>query len=135
MSGGRAPRAVSGGRAPRAVSAGRDERGAGTVVALGLGLGILAVLMVAVPLFAALGARHAVTGAADAAALAGADAASGLVPGFPCEVAARVALANGAAVEACRVDGLVVTVTVGRAVLGLAVSERASAGPAGSAPD
>jgi len=123
------------GRGPRAVGAGRDDRGAGTVVALGLGLGILAATMLAVPLFSALAARHAVTGAADAAALAGADAASGLVPGFPCEVAARVALANGAIVESCRVDGLVVTVSVGRVVLGLAVSERASAGPAVSAPD
>jgi secretion/DNA translocation related TadE-like protein len=113
----------------------RGERGAGTVAALGLGLAIVAVFLLAVPLYVALAARHAVTGAADAAALAAADAASGLVPGHPCDLAARVAAANGASVEDCAVDGLVATVTVGRTVLGLAVSERASAGPAGSAPD
>ncbi|CAN5206167.1 hypothetical protein BH11ACT5_BH11ACT5_24210 [soil metagenome] len=113
----------------------RDDRGAGTVVALGLGLAIVAVFMLAIPLYVGLAARHAVTGAADAASLAAADAASGLVPGHPCDLAVRVAAANGSSVENCTVDGLVATVTVGRTILGLAVSERASAGPAGSAPD
>ena len=113
----------------------RDDRGAGTVVALGLGLAVVAAFLLAVPLYAALATRHAVAGAADAAALAAADAASGLVPGHPCDLAARVAAANGSSVENCTVDGLVATVTVGRTILGLAVSEQASAGPAGSAPD
>lgn len=111
------------------------ERGAGTVVALALGLGIVAVFMLAIPLYVALATRHAVTAAADAAALAAADVASGLVPGYPCETAARVAAANGAEVEACSVVGLVAAVTVSRGIRGLRVVESAIAGPAGSAPD
>lgn len=111
------------------------ERGAGTVVTLGLGLGILAVLLVVLPLYVALAARHAVAGAADAAALAAADAASGRVPGLPCETAARVAAADGASLERCDLDGAVATVTVTRAVLGFVLSESATAGPAGQGHD
>jgi secretion/DNA translocation related TadE-like protein len=113
----------------------RGERGAGSVAALGLGLGIVAVMMLVLPLYGALAARHVVVGAADAAALAAADTASGLVPGYPCDAAARVAAVNGASLEECRVDGLVVTVTVGTEILGLAVREIATAGPAGSGAD
>jgi secretion/DNA translocation related TadE-like protein len=104
-------------------------------VALALGLGVVAVLLLVLPVYAALAARHSVAAAADAAALAAADVASGLVPGHPCDVARRVAAANGASVELCAVDGLVATVTVGRTILGFPLSERATAGPAGSAPD
>ena len=113
----------------------RGERGAGTVVALVLGLGITAVLLLAMPAFAALSARHAVTAAADAAALAAADTASGLVPGHPCDAALRVAAANGTSLRSCILDGPVATVVVGRWVLGLAFAESATAGPAGSGTD
>ena len=113
----------------------RAERGAGTALTLGLGLGLVALLLLVLPVHAVVVARHAVAAAADAAALAAADAASGAVPGHPCEVAVLVAEANGASVRSCEVDGLVATVTTGRTILGLDVSERATAGPAGSAPD
>jgi hypothetical protein len=46
-----------------------------------------------------------------------------------------VAAANGAALEACNLDGLVATVTVGRAILGISLRESATAGPAGSGAD
>lgn len=113
----------------------RGERGAGTVVTLGVGLGIVAVFLIVLPLCATLAARHTVAAAADAAALAAADTASGLVPGHPCEAAQRVASANGAAVVACSLDGWVATVATTRWVLGLSVTEIATAGPAGSAAD
>ena len=113
----------------------RGERGAGTVVTLGTGLGIVAVFLLVLPLYAALGARHSVAAAADAAALAAADAASGVVPGNPCDTAERVAAANGAFVGACTVDGLVVTVTAARRLLGFVIAESATAGPAGSVAD
>ena len=122
-------------RLPGEARAVRGDRGSGTVVTLGLGLGIVATLLLVLPLYAALATRHSVAGAADAAALAAADTASGLVPGHPCDLAARVAASNGAFLEKCRVDGLVVTVTVGRAILGLALRESATAGPAGSGAD
>ncbi|MBX3099197.1 MAG: hypothetical protein KF761_06410 [Salinibacterium sp.] len=113
----------------------RSERGAGTVVTMGVGLGVVALFMLAMPLYAALAARHSVSAAADAAALGAADAASGLVRGHPCDVAVRIAAENGVAVEKCRVDGLVVTVTTTRLVLGFVIAESATAGPAGSGAD
>ena len=91
---------------------------AGAVLATGV-IGCTAAL--AVGLVAAGGAavvsRRAAT-AADAAALAAADTASGLVPAGdggpadPCDRAATVAAASGSRLEACTLDGLVVTVSV-----------------------
>jgi len=116
---------------------GRDagERGAGTVVTLAVGLAVVALFLLVLPVHAALSTRHSVVAAADAAALAAADTASGLVPGHPCGNADRVATANGGELAACKVDGLVVTVTVSRRVLGLLLAESATAGPAGSGID
>lgn len=70
-------------------------------------------------------------GAADAAALAAADSASGAVPTGkrPCDLAARVAAAAGAALTECSLDGFVATVEVQAAYAGLAAVSRARAGP------
>ncbi len=82
-----------------------------------------------VPLYGVLVVRQSVAAAADASALAAADVAIGLAPGYPCEVAARVAQANGASLSGCAVDGLVVSVAATRTLLGLTVSVSATAGP------
>lgn len=72
-----------------------------------------------------------IAGAADAAALAAADAASGAVPSGeqPCELVARVALASGATLADCVLEGFVATVEVQAAYAGLAAVSRARAGP------
>lgn len=77
------------------------ERGAGTVLALGLGMLVIAaaVLIVLLAQSAAMAFRSAA--AADLAALAAADAARGIRPGEPCAVAADVARRNGARVLSC----------------------------------
>ena len=72
--------------------------------------------------------------AADLAALGGATALSSvLAPADPCEVAERVARANGAEVTACTVTGedVTVEVSVGARVLGVArtAASAARAGP------
>lgn len=68
-------------------------------------------------------------GAADAAALAAADTASGVAIGVPCERAEEVAAASGASLAACEVDGLVATVTVTGRFGVLVCDARARAGP------
>ena len=68
-------------------------------------------------------------GAADASALAGADAAAGIAAGSPCAVAAGVARANRTSLSGCVVDGLVVTVTTGGSFLGFSLAASATAGP------
>ncbi|GAA1995073.1 helicase [Microbacterium pumilum] len=70
-------------------------------------------------------------GAADAAALAGADAASGAVIAVPCEVADLLAASSGAALASCEVVGLEVTVTVSASFGPLAATASARAGPPG----
>jgi secretion/DNA translocation related TadE-like protein len=87
--------------APAAVPATDRESGAGTVLALGLGLLIImaAVLVVLLAQSAVLASRAAA--AADLAALAGADAARGITPGEPCAVAEEVARRNDASLLSC----------------------------------
>jgi secretion/DNA translocation related TadE-like protein len=101
----------------------------GSVVIVGLAVGLVAITVPAVTAAGALAARQGVTGAADAAALAAADVAVGILPGLPCEAAAEVARANGAALGGCAADGLIVTVTVSRTLLGIPVTATATAGP------
>lgn len=82
----------------------KHEGGSGTVLAAGVAAAAVLVL-VAVALIA--GAAHTklkAGTAADLAALAAADAARGLHEGEPCEVAARVASANGGVLIACELE-------------------------------
>jgi secretion/DNA translocation related TadE-like protein len=98
-----------------------------------LAVGIIGVLVIAVatllPLYIGTSIRQSVIAAADAAALAAADVAVGIVPGVPCEIAAKVASANDAVLTACVFDGLVVTVSTQREFLGFALRADATAGP------
>jgi len=119
----------------RGASAPEADRGSGSLLALGVGLAMVTLLAVALPLYMGLAVRGAVAAAADASALAAADVASGSIPGFPCETAEEVAAANGAAVESCDVDGLVVTVVATRQWAGVTARSAATAGPAGSGLD
>ena len=101
----------------------------GTVVTVGLAVGLAGLAAACLPVCGALATRQAVAGAADAAALAAADVAVGIHPGLPCAQADQVAAANGAELLACELDGLVATVTVSRGILGIPVTARATAGP------
>ena len=74
-------------------------------------------------------AGQRIAAAADAGALAAADSASGAVPGVPCDRAAEVAGAFGAAVDACAVGELVATVTVSLRLGPLTAHATARAGP------
>ena len=92
---------------------GWDERGSGTVYALG----VIAVLLAAAVGIAGLIQAQSATGraraAADLAAISGATVLSSVIaPGDPCAMAQRVAAANGASVSTCSVAGEDVTVSV-----------------------
>lgn len=84
-------------------TAGDGERGAGTVLVLGVcavALGLLGVLMLVGQ--AAAAQARASTGA-DLAALTAADTARGLRSGDPCAAAATVATANRVRMTGCRI--------------------------------
>ncbi|WP_051171994.1 M23 family metallopeptidase [Microbacterium indicum] len=70
-----------------------------------------------------------VSGVADAAALAAADALSGFATGDPCSRAAEVAEAQAASTSSCEVDGLEVVVTAAGAHGAWPVSVTSRAGP------
>ncbi|MEV4689180.1 helicase [Microbacterium sp. LWH3-1.2] len=102
---------------------------AGTMAAVGI---ISAAALLAVGLAgagAAAAASQRLASAADAGALAAADAASGAIPGVPCDRAAEVAGTFGAVVEACELDELIATVTVSMRLGPVAARASARAGP------
>ena len=111
-----------------------SERGAASVLAVGIVGATLSLVAVVVPLGGFSVASQRATGAADSAALAAADARSGAVAGVPCELAARVAARNGAALAGCEVDDAVASVTVVVSALAGELRARARAGPAGWDP-
>lgn len=118
-------------RPPRRAPGG-DDRGAASVVAIGIVGAMVALTAMVVPVVSTFVASQRSANAADAAALAAADAVSGAVPGTPCELAGRVAARNGAALASCHVDGAVATVSVVVSSLGFALGASARAGPPGS---
>ncbi len=102
---------------------------AGTMTAVGI-VGAAAVLAAGLlGAGAAAVASQRLASAADAGALAAADAASGAVPGIPCDRAAEVADAFGAVLEACELDELIATVTVSMRLGPVAARASARAGP------
>jgi secretion/DNA translocation related TadE-like protein len=104
----------------------------GSVLAVAVVAGVAGLAASAVPLVGVSVVRTEVASAADAAAVAAADARTGAAAGYPCVRAKELARANGAKLVACRVDGLVATVTVERSQWGFAIRMRASAGPPSS---
>jgi secretion/DNA translocation related TadE-like protein len=113
----------------------RDDTGSASVVAVGLLVAVVGLVVSASFASGALVERSRAAGAADAAALAGADVAGGLTAGVVCDVAGRVAQANRATLLACRADGPVVTVRVSSSLGLVPVTASATAGPPpGEAP-
>lgn len=112
-----------------------SDNGSGSILTVAILGAITALTVMLLPLYMGLATRQSVAGAADAAALAGADTAVGIVPGMPCEVAERAAAANGASIVSCDVDGLIVTVVAARMMLGVSVTAAATAGPGDSPVD
>lgn len=111
----------------------RGDRGAASVLAVGIVGAVVALTAMVVPVAATFVASQRAANAADAAALAAADTISGRVPGVACELAAHVAVRNGAVLTACEADGPVVTVAVAVSSVGVELTAAARAGPPGSA--
>lgn len=105
---------------------------AGTVLAVGVTVCTATLAVAFTTAGAALVFSQRIVGAADSAALAAADAASGAVTGEPCERAREIASAWGAQLIVCELDGLVATVAVADEFGRVPVTASARAGPPGS---
>jgi secretion/DNA translocation related TadE-like protein len=120
------------------------ERGAGTVLLLGVVAVVLMIGVVLSLLVSAQVARAQAQSAADLAALAGAAALRDAVldggpetsaPGEPCAVAAEVVRRNGARLASCDDEGAgVLAVETRRPAAWGTASARARAGPLGARP-
>lgn len=120
------------GSAGRATAA-RGDRGAASVWVLAVGLVLVAAGLAGAAVGAARVARHQAWAAADLAALAGAARAiEG--PAGACPRAASFAVANGARLLSCTVDGLDVLVTVQVQVAPLPGLTRSALGRARAGP-
>ncbi|MBD8534525.1 Rv3654c family TadE-like protein [Plantibacter sp. CFBP 13570] len=112
----------------------QEESGAGSVLAAGILGALVAVLLASLPVVTLFAAHQRAANAADAAALAAADTASGRLPGFPCETARMVAARNDASLGTCSVEGVTVLVdaTVDTAFGAITVAARAGPPPEAS---
>ncbi|NNC12975.1 flp pilus-assembly TadE/G-like family protein [Planctomonas sp. JC2975] len=107
----------------------RSERGSATILTVGLLAALVLTTIGALGACSLLAEKRRVEAAADAAALAAADAASGRVAGIPCERAAYAAGLNSAAIDDCDVDGPNVEVIAVGTWGGVPITVRARAGP------
>lgn len=105
------------------------QEGAASTMAIALVAATVMATGMLVPICSALSARQQVSGAADAAALAAANAATGWVRGEPCDAAERTARRNGVTMDECRLAGLEATVTVSTNIALTRVTGSARAGP------
>jgi len=121
--------------APTRAAAWRGDRGSGSVAAIGLVGALVGLAALIAPVAGISAARHRAAAGADASALAAAAVAAGLGSGLgdePCTAAETVAARHGGALDACQIDGLVVTFRVVAATAFGAVSGTATAGPPGA---
>ena len=123
---------MSRGRALAAVTGIGGDRGSGSILAVAVVAAMLGLVAISTPLYVVLSAKQRAMAAADAAALAAASVALGIVPGLPCAAAASLATANGASLTRCEPDGAIVTVRVSVSAMGFAVPAAATAGPPGT---
>ncbi|TFD66737.1 Rv3654c family TadE-like protein [Cryobacterium ruanii] len=105
------------------------ECGAGSILALAVLAATVLLTTLIVTILGLLVVSRSVANAADAAALAAADTASGAIAGYPCEAADAAATLNETAVTRCTVLGLIASVSVRRRVHGIDISASARAGP------
>jgi Tfp pilus assembly protein PilX len=104
-----------------------DGAGAALAVALVAAMVVLFTLLAATAVV--LDAHRRVEATADAAALAGADAALGNATGVPCDRASGITAAAGLLLERCEQRDTLVRVRVSTSVLGLPLAAVAVAGP------
>ncbi len=112
----------------------RNETGSGSVLMIGVVALVLSTGSAAVSISAAFAVKQRTAHAADAAALAAADTATGMVAGFPCEAAEKAARLNGADLGGCEIEGHIARVIARGQYLGIEVAVQARAGPARDGP-
>ena len=112
----------------------RTEQGSSAAATLILVGGVISVTSLLLFFGTALITLDRAQSVTDQATLEAADAASGRIPGYPCDRAERLAEAHHFELEKCEVDHLITRVTFQVTVLGILTHTRAKAGPKNSLP-
>jgi secretion/DNA translocation related TadE-like protein len=107
----------------------RSEEGSSAAATLILVGGVISVTSLVLFFGTAFITLERAQSISDQAALEAADAASGRIPGYPCDRAERLATNNDFKLETCEVTGLIARVTLQVTVLGFLTQTRAKAGP------
>jgi len=107
----------------------RNDRGAGTVVSLGIVAAIVTVTTALTMGLGAVAALHTAQSVIDGSALVAADTASGRSPGYPCDRARDVAAAKSIVLGLCQINGHSARVSSTVIFLGISVVVKAQAGP------
>lgn len=105
------------------------DRGSGSVLAITVMMLTVALSVAVIIAVAAFTHLYRMQGVADAAALAGADAARGIISADPCLIAADLASAQGVILQHCEQSGEVVTIRFHADVLMFRLAFSAQAGP------
>lgn len=90
------------------------ERGAGTVLALGLVAAVVGVLLIMFSVTNRFLEQARLSSLADRAAIAGADALRGLLAGYPCKEAGFLVNREGASMVSCTISSMDVLVEIRR---------------------
>ena len=107
----------------------RTDHGSSTSATLILVSGVISVTSFLFLCGSALATFERAQAVTVRAALEAADAASGRIPGYPCDRAERLAEKHQLNFETCSVDNLIARVTMKVTVLGFLIDTRAKAGP------
>jgi secretion/DNA translocation related TadE-like protein len=107
----------------------RTEGGSGAAGTLIVVSGVIAVTSFLLLAGSSLVVFERAQALTDQAALEAADAASGRIPGYPCDRAERLAESTHIIFGSCDVQNLVARVTMKVTVLGFLIETRAKAGP------
>lgn len=107
----------------------RDERGGGAILVVAILGALTAWTVLALAAMTVFPTSQRAANAADSAALAAADVASGAIAGIPCDTAAEAAGMNGGSLDACELDGPIATVQASVAWSVFKITAVARAGP------
>jgi len=106
------------------------QRGSGTLLGLGLIAATVTLGGGGVAVTAALAEAHRVQIVANQAALAASDVSSGVVPGFPCEMAGVLIRHAGLVLEHCEIRGSTSRIVASGSWWQMPIKKRALAAPA-----
>jgi len=106
----------------------KNDSGSGSVLGLGLILGILGIISLGFSISNQSLAKSRLQAETDTAALAAEDVLRGIATGYPCETAEEMVKGFGGVLESCHIVNLDIYISVYQEILGIVHRAKAHAG-------